>query len=175
MNQLGKLVLVGGVGLGALTGCAKPAPVVDVAADEAAVRAINPEWFKAYAAGDAAAIAALYADDAVVSAPGLASSRGRAAIQAMFVNDIAASAAAGISFKPGSSPEFGVSGDIGWEWNSFTLTDKSGATVDTGKYVTVYARRNGKWQIVRDIWNTDSAPPSAPAEAAESAAPAPGV
>ena len=157
---------------GALLACAKPAPVVDLAADEAAVRAINPQWFRAYAAGDAAAIAALYADDAVVSAPGLASSRGRAAIQAMFVNDIAATKAAGISFKPGSSPEFGVSGDGAWEWNTFTLVDSAGATVDTGKYMTVYARRNGKWQIVRDIWNTDSAPPAA---SAETAAPAPGV
>jgi hypothetical protein len=34
--------------------------------------------------------------------------------------------------------------DLGWEWNTFTLTDKSGATIDKGKYVTVFARRNEK-------------------------------
>ena len=173
MNPFGKLVVVGGMTLAALVACAKPAPVVDVAADEAVVRTINPAWFKAYAAGDAAAIAALYADDAVVSAPGSAAWRGRTAIQEAFAKDIAGSVAAGISFNSGTSPEFGVSGDVAWEWNTFHLTDKAGATVDTGKYVTVYARRNGKWQIVRDIWNSDT--PPAAAAPAETAAPTTGV
>jgi len=48
---------------------------------------------------------------------------------------------------------------MSWEWSAFSITDKSGATVDTGKYVTVYAKKDGKWMIVRDIWNTDSTPP----------------
>jgi uncharacterized protein (TIGR02246 family) len=154
------------VGLIALAGCAKtPAPpVADVAADETAIRGINPQWFQAYAAGDADAIAALYAEDAVLSPPGAPPARGRAAIREYLAGDIAAAKAAGVTFNPGPSPEFSVSGDLGWEWNTFNITDSGGATVDTGKYVTVYGRKNGNWAIVRDIWNSDAAPAAAAAQ-----------
>jgi uncharacterized protein (TIGR02246 family) len=153
-------------GLIALAGCAKTSPVADTAADETAIRGINPQWFQAYAAGDADAIAALYAEDAVLSPPGAPPARGRAAIRDYLAGDVAASKAAGVSFNPGPSPEFAVSGDLGWEWNTFNVTDGAGATVDTGKYVTVYARRDGNWVIVRDIWNSDVAPAAATPAAA---------
>jgi uncharacterized protein (TIGR02246 family) len=161
----------------ALVGCAQsapPAPVVDVAADEAAIRAINPSWFTAYNAGNVDQVAALYADDAVLSIPGVPAARGAAAIREALGKDHDATAAAGLTLNAGTSPaDVGVSGDLGWEWNTFSVTDKAGATVDTGKYVTVYARRNGKWMIIRDIWNSDT-PPAPPAPPAP-AAPAPGV
>ena len=70
-------------------------------------------------------------------------------------------AAAGLTQAPGPNPEVGVSGDLGYEWNTVTVTDKSGKTVDTGKYMSVFGRRNGKWVIIRDIWNSDT--PTAPA------------
>ena len=85
------------------------------------------------------------------------------------MKDIAASAPAGVAFALGSGTDVGVSGDLGWEWGTYTATDKSGDTVDTGKYVTVFRRKDGKWLMIRDIWNSD-APPAAPAPAA--AAPA---
>jgi uncharacterized protein (TIGR02246 family) len=159
-----------------LAGCAKsapPAPVVDVAADEAAVRANNPAWFAAYNAGEVDKVAALYADDAVLSIPGAPAARGSAAILEALTKDHAASAAAGVTLNAGSSrADAGVSGDLAWEWNTFSVTDKAGATVDTGKYVTVYGRRDGKWRIIRDIWNSDAPPPAAPAPAAATATPA---
>ena len=156
------------VGLIAFAGCAKTSapPVADVAADETAIRGINPQWFQAYAAGDADAMAALYAEDAVLSPPGAPPARGRAAIREYLAGAIAASKAAGLSFNPGPSPEFSVSGDLGWEWNTFGITVSSGTTVDSGKYVTVYGRRNGNWAIVRDIWNSDTPPATAQPEAA---------
>jgi ketosteroid isomerase-like protein len=78
-----------------------------------------------------------------------------------------------VTLNAGSSrADAGVSGDLAWEWNTFSVTDKAGATVDTGKYVTVYGRRDGKWRIIRDIWNSDAPPPAAPAPAAATATPA---
>jgi uncharacterized protein (TIGR02246 family) len=155
----------------ALAGCSKAeAPVVDTAAamtpaatatastpaaDKEAVRAVNAAWFKAYNAHDVDAISALYADDAVVSAPGAPSARGAAAIKEAFKKDIAAATKAGIANNAGTSEETGVSGDLAWEWNSYSATDKSGKVVDKGKYVTLFERRNGKWVIIRDIWNSD--------------------
>ena len=154
-------------------GCAanRQAPA-DTSADEAAVRAINPQWFTAYNAGDAAAVTALYADDAVLSVPGLAPARGTGAIRAAYDTDVAAAAAAGVTFTPGPNPEFSVSRDLAYEWNTYTVVDKAGATVDKGKYLTVYGKRDGKWAIVSDIWNSDTPPPAAPAAAPSTAAPA---
>jgi uncharacterized protein (TIGR02246 family) len=125
------------------------------AADEATIRSINPAWFKAYNAGDANSIVALYAEDAVVNPPGAPPARGQAAIREYFMKDVAASNAAGMALTAGSTTDAGVTGDLGWEWGTFTMTDKSGTTVDRGKYVTVYARKDGKWLIIRDIWNSD--------------------
>lgn len=154
------------VSLAAVMGCVKSAaPVTDTAADEAAIRAINPTWFKAFNAGDADGVAALYAEDAVLNIPGAPAARGRTAIREASATDIAA--AAGLTNNAGSSPEFGVSGDLGWEWNTFTVTDASGATVDSGKYVTVYGKKDGKWMIIRDIWNSDMPPATAAAVPAE--------
>ena len=132
----------------------KPSPDTR-AADEAAIRAINPVWFNSYRAGDVNSIVALYAEDAVVSAPGTPAARGQAAIREFFVKDIANSTAAGVTLNAGLTTDAGVSGDLGWEWGTFSVTDKAGTTVDTGKYVTVYARKDGKWLIIRDIWNSD--------------------
>lgn len=166
---LGNLAIVA-VSLVAMAGCVKSAPpAADTAADEAAIRAINPTWFKAYNAGDADAITALYADDAVLSIPGAPAARGTAEIREAYAKDTAGAMAAGVTNVQGTSPEFGVSGDLGWEWNTFTITDKSGAQVDSGKYVTVYGKKDGKWLIVRDIWNSDT--PPAPAATAPEEAP----
>ena len=160
MHRSTGLALIGVV-LALGVGCASNghAPA-NTAADEAAVRAINPQWFTAYNAGDAATVTALYADDAVLSVPGAAPARGRSAIRAAYDTDLAAVAAAGVKYVPGPSPEFSVSGDLAYEWNTFTIVDKAGATVDKGKYLTVYGRRDGKWAIVSDIWNSDMPPPS---------------
>jgi uncharacterized protein (TIGR02246 family) len=136
----------------------------DTSADEAAIRAIDSTWFTAYNAGNADGVAALYADDAVINVPGAPPARGSGAIREALAQDIANSSKAGVSLKPATS-EVGVSGDLAWVWNTFTARDKSGATVDAGKYVTVVARTDGKWHIIRDIWNSDN-PPAPPQSAA---------
>ena len=134
------------------------APAADAEADEQAIRAINPAWFKAHQAGDVEGIVVHYSDDALVSAPGAPPIRGTAAIREAFTKELRDLAAAGLSQKSSSNPEYELSGDLGYEWNTYTVSDKSGKTVDTGKYLSVFGRRNGKWVIVRDIWNSDAPP-----------------
>ncbi|MEP6509064.1 MAG: SgcJ/EcaC family oxidoreductase [Gemmatimonadales bacterium] len=133
----------------------------DMAADQQAIRDVNAAWFKAYNAHDASALAALYADDAVLYMPGQAMIRGRDAIKAAYKKDVDATAKASLLDNVGSGSEVGASGDLGWETNTFWITDKSGKKVDTGKYLTVFARKDGKWWIVRDIWNSDATAPTA--------------
>ena len=129
---------------------------VNTAADESAIRDLNASWFKIYNTHDAAALTALYADDAVLMMPGAPVARGRAAIQAAYQKDLDAMAKSGMMNNLGSDSEIVASGDLAYESNTFTVTDKSGKKVDSGKYLTVFARRDGKWMIVRDIWNSDA-------------------
>ena len=67
------------VGLIALAGCQKAA-VVDTAAIETELKNGVRTWLASYNAGDADAIAARYADDAVVMSPGAPAADARAAL-----------------------------------------------------------------------------------------------
>lgn len=135
-------------------------PVGASSADEAAIRAQTIAWGKAYNAGDAAGVAAQYADDALLMPPGHAGVKGKDAIAAFFASDVAASQKAGVVFVLAPATDVGVSGDMGWESGTFTVT-LDGAVVDSGKFLSVSRKKDGKWQYVRDTWNSDVAPAAA--------------
>ena len=153
-------------GLAGLAGFAHAA----AGGDEAAIREQTTNWIKAYNGGDAKAVAALYAEDAILLPPGAPGAKGRAAIQEFITKDIAASKAAGAVFNVNPKTDVGVSGDMGWESGTYTVTVK-GATVETGKFLSVSRKKDGKWLYIRDTWNADAAPAPATPTAA-SAAPA---
>ena len=140
------------------------------AADEAGIRAQTTSWIKAYNGGDAKAVAALYADDAILMPPGAPRVKGRAGILEFFTKDIAGSKAGGAVFAIDPKTDAGVSGNMGWESGTYIVTVK-GATVETGKFLSVSRKQDGKWLYLRDTWNADAAPAPAPAPA-PAAAPA---
>ena len=165
MRTLKTLVLAIGTVL-ALSACAPAAaPAVDTAADEAALKAATRTWLEAYNAGDVEKIVALYAEDAVLMPPHAPVANGHAAIRAFLTADTAGAKAAGIKLVPGTSTA-GVAGDTGWESGTYTVTNASGATVDSGSYLSVSHKSNGKWLYFRDTYNSDR-PLPAPAPAAE--------
>ncbi len=157
-------------GLLTLAGCAQNAPPVDTAADMAAIHAATNAWVEAYNAGDADKIVALYADDAIMLPPDAPAASGHEAMKAYLAADIAASKAAGVSFALDADTS-GVSGDLAWHSGTFHVTGANGANLGTGKYVEVSRKTNGKWLMIRDIWNNDAAAAAAPA-APPAAAPA---
>jgi uncharacterized protein (TIGR02246 family) len=156
--------------LGFMAGLAHAAPK---SADEAAIRAQTAAWEKAYNGGDPKGVAAQYADDALLMPPGSPGVRGRAAILAFFTKDIADSKAGGATFVINYPTEVGISGDMGWESGTYKVTVK-GAVVETGKFLSVSRKKDGKWLYIRDTWNADAppAPPSAPAPAPPAPPPA---
>ena len=55
---------------------------------------------------------------------------------------------------PGKSTA-GVAGDTGWESGTYTVAGASGATVDSGSYLQVSHKSNGKWLYIRVSYNSD--------------------
>jgi len=144
----------------ALSGCVSATPPpVDTAAEETALKAVTKAWLEAYNAGDVETIVAMYTEDAVLMPPHAAVANGPAAIRAYLTADTAGAKAAGIKLVPGPATA-GVAGDTGWESGSYTVTDASGATVDSGSYLSVSRKVNGKWLYVRDTYNSDRALPA---------------
>jgi ketosteroid isomerase-like protein len=135
----------------------------DAAAEVAALHAVDQAWLKGYNASDADALANLYDEKATLMPPGAPAVHGRAAIRTFLGADAANSAKAGISFHLGANPDAGVNGDMGWVSGTYSVTDKSGKTIDTGKYLSVSKKEGGKWRYIRDTWNSDGAPAAEPA------------
>lgn len=161
MNIL-KSAAVIAAGLLALAACQMGAK--DTTADLNAIQEINKAWGENYNKGDADAMANLYADDALLLPPGAPTASGRDAIREFLKGDTAASQAAGVTFHVASDADaVHISGDMAWQNGTYTVTDASGATVDAGKYLSVFQKKEGKWQLYRDTWNSDNAPAAAPA------------
>jgi uncharacterized protein (TIGR02246 family) len=164
MHTLRHLALAIGTVI-ALSACAPAAPPpVDTAAEEAALKATTAAWLAAYNAGDVEKIVAMYAEDAVLMPPHAGVANGHAGIRAFLTTDTAAAKAAGVKIVPGAATA-GIAGDTGWESGSYTIVDASGATVDSGSYLSVSRKSSGKWLLVRDTYNSDR-PLPAPAPAA---------
>jgi uncharacterized protein (TIGR02246 family) len=139
-----------------LAGCQTAAR--DTSADEAVIRKSAPAWAAAYNAGDADRLAAMYWDDAVLYPPGAPAAVGRVAIRKFLAADTAATRGAGLTMNIPEAGAVDVSGDLAYEAGSYTVTDASGATVDAGKYIGVFQKRDGKWLYIRDTWNSDMPP-----------------
>jgi hypothetical protein len=45
------------------------------------------------------------------------------------------------------------------------VKDKSGKVLETGKYLSVSAKKDGRWVYIRDTWNADTGPAPAPTSA----------
>ena len=166
MRTLRHLALVVGTAF-ALSACAATAPPpVDTASEEAALKAVTAAWLDAYNAGDVEKIVAMYAEDAVLMPPHAPVATGHAAIRAFLTADTAGAKSAGVKLVPGAATAR-AAGDTGWESGSYTIADASGATVESGSYLSVSRKVNGKWLYVRDTYNSDRPLAPAPVPAAK--------
>ena len=128
--------------------------------DTAPIAEVRDKYVAAFNAGDAAGVAALFAEDAVSMPDHHVALAGRAAIES-YMRDTFAQYTTNITVTPGETE---VMGDIAHEHGSFTttITPKAGgsAMTDTGKYLVILKRgSDGQWLIHHDIDNTNVAPP----------------
>ena len=142
-----------------------PEPKRDVAADVKAINALGDQFAAAYNSSNAAAMAATYADDAIMMDPNQAAIVGKQAIQAAYEarsKENAGKTARTMAFTP---LETEVAGDWAYDRGNLTvtITPKSGKPMEESvKYLTIYKRQpDGSWRIYRDISNLNNPPPSA--------------
>ena len=138
----------------ALSSCTPPPSAAPT--DPAAIVAErNAAFMAGIAASDSAAIAANYAEDAVMMPPGTASVQGREAI-AQFWQDGINAGIARVELAPGEV--MAVSADTILERSTARVFNAAGDVIDQGKYVVVWRQVDGQWLMAWDIWNSDGAP-----------------
>jgi uncharacterized protein (TIGR02246 family) len=126
---------------------------------DAGFRALSEQFTKAAVAGDAKAIAALYADDGVEMRPDMPPLKGRAAIQQFYEKMIAS---ATINKLTTSHSEMRAFGDTGYDVGTFTQTytpTNAKPMNTTGKYVAIVKRVGGAWKIAYMSLSLDSPAP----------------
>jgi uncharacterized protein (TIGR02246 family) len=119
-----------------------------------ALNKLAAEFEAAFNAGDAAKVASMYAEDAVLMPPNEPMVKGRSAIEARLKRDLAKEKVT-LKLSPLHSA---ITGDTAHEAGTVTVTLPDGRTVNE-KYVAIYKRVGNEWKIAYDIWNGDTAPP----------------
>ena len=109
-------------------------------------------WYEAFNAGEAKAVAALYAMDATIVPPDTAPIRGRAAIEAYHTKIHRETKFA----CSGSFDAFKVAANtaVAWGHDDCTETPRAGGAAKKTKslWISVYEKQaDGKWIIIRDV------------------------
>ena len=137
--------------------CQAPAPPTLSDADIAAIRTANASYASAAKARDWGALAALYAQDAIIMPPNHPSVTGRANIQVYFQ-----------AFPPMSAFEVPIveiegRSDLAVVRGTYSMTiiqEGSAPVTDSGKWMEMRRKQaDGSWLIYCDIWNSDMAMP----------------
>ena len=153
----------------ALAACkpaATPPPDTSAAARKA-IDAANASWARLTSAGHADSIADLYAADAVVMPPNMATVHGRDSIRAFFatINTVKPTLELKSVSVWGSGSAATEMGRWTWTWPAGITRPPGVPSVDSGKYVVRWVQENGKWLMAQDIWNSDLPLPAPPAPA----------
>jgi len=136
------------VAAGLLLGCVADTPqTLDVTE---ALRATNAEFAAAFASSDAAALAALYTEDAQLLPPNSDFVSGPTAIQEFWQGVMDA----GVAEARLTPEEAEGSGDTAFEVGRYSLHDTDGNAIDDGKYIVIWKRTQERWRLHRDIWNS---------------------
>jgi uncharacterized protein (TIGR02246 family) len=123
-----------------------------VAQDKATIQSLNDKFAQAFNAGDAAAVAALYTEEAVILPPGGEMMKGRTAIQAFWkgaTEQLGNGKLTTVDVKP-------LGNEAAREIGTFTFQTKGAQSQEiTGKYVVVWEKVGSDWKLATDIWNTN--------------------
>jgi uncharacterized protein (TIGR02246 family) len=159
--RLRVLPLLFSIVIGAACTSSTPQPATT---DTAPIDDVRNRYVAAYNSGDAAGVAALFAEDAVSMPDHAPALVGRAAIESSLKQTFAQNSV-NIAVTPGETE---ITGDVAHEHGTFsiTVTPKAGgnAMTETGKYLVILKRgSDGTWLVHHDIDNTNAPPSPQPA------------
>jgi len=123
-----------------------------LAQDKATIEKLNSAWMAAFDKGDAAAVAAMYTEDAYVLPPGGEMVKGRAAIETFWRQAAQQMTDAKLTIVDLLPLGTEAAREIG----TVTLKTKSQPPQEiAGKYVVVWRKLGGDWKLAADIWNSN--------------------
>jgi uncharacterized protein (TIGR02246 family) len=135
-----------------IAGCLVLGAASALAQDKATIQKLNDAWTAAFNKGDAAAVAAMYTEDAYVLPPGAEIQKGRPAIEALWrqavqqLGDAKLTTIDMLALGPSAAREIGT----------VSLKTKSQPPQEiVGKYAVFWRKVGGKWKLATDIWNTN--------------------
>ena len=139
------------------TATAAVGPAAAGAAGREAIRKIREAWIAAEKKDDAAAVAALYTDDAVFVGTETPAAHGKAAIQATFAKQFPVTSLTSLDSK-----ELVANEKVGYDFGEFTqeVTPPNGKPVTVhGQYLVALARQSdGSWKITKHVATTPPGP-----------------
>jgi uncharacterized protein (TIGR02246 family) len=141
------------------TGMAAATPVVDKKAAEAEIRAGDSAFFAAVKAKDANAIAATYSTNAVSMPPNSPPLKGRDAIK-KFNEDFVKLPQLTMTGES-EDIQFSDDGTMAYATGKYAASwaDAKGKTItDEGKYLNVFKKVGGKWELVVDSFSSNAPP-----------------
>ena len=126
----------------------------DMAKLKMEIQALETSWAAADNARDTNALAAFYADDAISLSNNEPMQKGKVEILNGIKKGLAKRA-------KGTVVTYDVMEVFGDEHNpteigTTTVKDAAGKTINTGKYMAIWEKRNGKYTCIRDIYNDDA-------------------
>jgi len=126
------------------------------------LQTVDAAWVKAMMANDAAACAALYADDAVLVLPGTGAIKGKKAILEAYegwLKDVKVTDAAVMDARYRSAGKIST----GWgAWKVTTVPKAGGSpTTEIGTWSAIAVEKDGAWKYASDHASADPPPPAA--------------
>ena len=113
------------------------------------IESSNRAFAAAFLRGDAEAVAEFYTMDGQLLPPGAEVVAGRSAIAAFWKGPIDA----GVKDLVLETKQVESAGDLAYEVGTVRIV-ASDDQVTEDRYLVVWKRENGKWQLHRDIWNS---------------------
>lgn len=140
--------------------CTPPptAPTIDHAAIKEAIAANTQAWAKAINAKDIEAQMALFAENINVYPPNKTPDIGIAAVRKSVADEIANDTTVwSIAF---TTNDVYAGGDYATEIGSWVVSGPDGTVYDKGNYTTVFEKKDDKYVVIRDIFNSEMPVPT---------------
>ncbi len=134
----------------AAAGCGQRESLLE---DATAASEPTAAWVAAFNSGDAAALAALYAENARSLPPGGPAVIGRSQIESYWRDDLGEGGVTTV-LTPADAV---TQGDFVHVEGTYQVKGTDGAELVTGQYQQLWTRTGGQWQVEREMWRIDPA------------------